>query len=78
MAILESIGGERECPCRRLVPRFKVSKRTISHHMKQLDQAGLTAEYLPRLTLGATAGLLASDPSALGDDTSIAMQSLRC
>ena len=41
MAILESIGGERECPCKRLVTRFKVSKGTISHHMKELDQAGL-------------------------------------
>jgi ArsR family transcriptional regulator len=43
MAILESIGGERECPCQHLVGRFKVSKGTISHHMKELSQAGLIA-----------------------------------
>jgi ArsR family transcriptional regulator len=41
MAILESIGGMRECPCQRLVNRFSVSKGTISHHMKELEQAGL-------------------------------------
>ena len=41
MAILESIGGKRECPCQHLVGRFKVSKGTISHHIKELDQAGL-------------------------------------
>jgi len=41
MAILESIGGTRECPCQRLVNRFSVSKGTISHHMKELAEAGL-------------------------------------
>ena len=44
MAILESIGGTRECPCQRLVNRFSVSKGTISHHIKELTQAGLIAE----------------------------------
>ena len=41
MQILESVGGMRECPCQRLVNRFSVSKGTISHHMKELEQAGL-------------------------------------
>ena len=44
MQILESIGGTRECPCQRLVSRFSVSKGTISHHIKELAQAGLIAE----------------------------------
>jgi ArsR family transcriptional regulator len=41
MQILSSIGGTKECPCQRLVNRFAVSKGTISHHMKELEQAGL-------------------------------------
>ena len=41
MEILESVGGTRECPCQRLVNRFSVSKGTISHHMKELELAGL-------------------------------------
>ena len=44
MQILESIGGTRECPCQRLVSRFAVSKGTISHHVKELIQAGLITE----------------------------------
>ena len=40
-ALLETIGGELECPYERLCRDFPVSKATISHHMKELVQAGL-------------------------------------
>lgn len=41
MALLEAIASERECPCRSLRERFPVSKGTISHHIKELVNAGL-------------------------------------
>jgi ArsR family transcriptional regulator len=40
-ALLETIAGERECPYEKLNREFPVSKATISHHMKELVQAGL-------------------------------------
>jgi DNA-binding transcriptional ArsR family regulator len=42
MALLESVACcSGECSCQSLVDRFPVSKGTISHHMKELIQAGL-------------------------------------
>ncbi|MDX2123192.1 MAG: metalloregulator ArsR/SmtB family transcription factor [Gemmatimonadota bacterium] len=41
MALLESIGSEREYSCQKLCEEFPVSKGTISHHMKELVRAGL-------------------------------------
>jgi ArsR family transcriptional regulator, arsenate/arsenite/antimonite-responsive transcriptional repressor len=41
MALLETIAGERACPCARLRDMFPVSKATISHHIKELVRAGL-------------------------------------
>jgi ArsR family transcriptional regulator, arsenate/arsenite/antimonite-responsive transcriptional repressor len=41
MALLETIAGEEECPCQRLLREFPVSKGTISHHIKELVRAGL-------------------------------------
>ena len=41
MALLETIAGERACPCTRLRDQFPVSKATISHHIKELVRAGL-------------------------------------
>ncbi len=41
MALLESIGSEREYSCQKLCVQFPVSKGTISHHMKELVRAGL-------------------------------------
>ncbi len=42
MALLEAIAGEdKECPCLRLREQFPVSKATISHHIKELNRAGL-------------------------------------
>ncbi|MGH7712258.1 MAG: ArsR/SmtB family transcription factor [Gemmatimonadaceae bacterium] len=40
-ALLETIAGENECPYEKLNRDFPVSKATISHHMKELVQAGL-------------------------------------
>jgi len=40
-ALLEAIAGSKECACQRLRQRFPVSKATISHHAKELMQAGL-------------------------------------
>ena len=40
-AILEAIGENRECPNQSLCHDFPVSKATVSHHLKELLQAGL-------------------------------------
>jgi len=40
-AMLEAIGTERECPNQTLCQDFPVSKATVSHHLKELIQAGL-------------------------------------
>jgi ArsR family transcriptional regulator len=40
-AMLEAIGANRECPNQALCAEFPVSKATISHHLKELVQAGL-------------------------------------
>ncbi len=40
-ALLETIGSGEECPYGRLCRDFPISKATISHHMKELVQAGL-------------------------------------
>jgi ArsR family transcriptional regulator len=40
-ALLEAIGANQECPYQRLCRDFPVSKATISHHLKELVQAGL-------------------------------------
>lgn len=45
MALLESIGSEREYSCQRLCQEFPVSKGTISHHMKELVRAGLVLSH---------------------------------
>ena len=40
-ALLETIGSEQFCPNAQLCQDFPVSKATISHHLKELVQAGL-------------------------------------
>lgn len=41
-AILERIaGGPGEVPCRALVQELPVSQATVSHHLKELAEAGL-------------------------------------
>ena len=41
-AVLEQIASaERDCPYSMLCQQFPVSKATISHHLKELVQAGL-------------------------------------
>jgi ArsR family transcriptional regulator len=39
--ILEMISGEAEVPCKHMVEAFPVSQATISHHLKELANAGL-------------------------------------
>ena len=39
--ILEMIAGCEELPCKRMVECFPVSQATISHHLKELTNAGL-------------------------------------
>jgi ArsR family transcriptional regulator, arsenate/arsenite/antimonite-responsive transcriptional repressor len=41
MALLEEIGSEREYACSKLCRVFPLSKGTVSHHMKELLNAGL-------------------------------------
>ncbi|MGH7675701.1 MAG: ArsR/SmtB family transcription factor [Gemmatimonadales bacterium] len=40
-ALLEAIATSAECPYQQLCQDFPVSKATISHHLKELVQAGL-------------------------------------
>src|SRR5215216_2085788 len=40
-ALLETIAAGKECPNQMLCRDFPVSKATISHHLKELVQAGL-------------------------------------
>ena len=40
-AMLEAIGEGRGCPNQTLCQHFPVSKATVSHHLKELVQAGL-------------------------------------
>ena len=40
-AMLEAIAGGEECPYQRLCCDFPVTKATVSHHMKELINAGL-------------------------------------
>ena len=40
-AVLEAIASSEDCPYRQLCQDFPVSKATISHHLKELVQAGL-------------------------------------
>ena len=40
-AMLEAIAAGKECPQQMLCQDFPVSKATISHHLKELLQAGL-------------------------------------
>ena len=40
-AVLEAIGASSECPFKSLCDDFPVSKATISHHVKELVQAGI-------------------------------------
>ncbi|MDQ2642855.1 MAG: helix-turn-helix domain-containing protein [Myxococcota bacterium] len=44
MALLESIGKERECPCQKLCSEAGVTKGTVSHHIRELVRAGLIEE----------------------------------
>jgi ArsR family transcriptional regulator len=44
MALLESIGGERECSCQKLCSVAGVTKGTVSHHVRELLRAGLIEE----------------------------------
>jgi ArsR family transcriptional regulator len=40
-ALLKTIAARHECPYQKLCSEFPVTKATISHHLKELVQAGL-------------------------------------
>jgi len=40
-AVLQAISEQTECPYQKLCDRFPITKATISHHLKELIQAGL-------------------------------------
>lgn len=40
-AILERIAASAELPCQSLCAEFPVSKATMSHHLRELENAGL-------------------------------------
>ena len=44
MALLESIGSEREYSCQKLCSVAGVTKGTVSHHVRELLEAGLIDE----------------------------------
>jgi ArsR family transcriptional regulator, arsenate/arsenite/antimonite-responsive transcriptional repressor len=44
MALLESIGSEREYSCQKLCSEAGVTKGTVSHHVRELLRAGLIDE----------------------------------
>lgn len=44
MALLESIGSEREYSCQKLCSQAGVTKGTVSHHVRELMHAGLIEE----------------------------------
>ena len=44
MALLESIGSEREYSCQKLCSEAGITKGTVSHHIRELLRAGLIAE----------------------------------
>lgn len=44
MALLESIGSQREYSCQKLCSEAGVSKGTVSHHVRELLRAGLICE----------------------------------
>lgn len=44
MALLESIGSQREFSCQQLCLESGVTKGTVSHHVRELLRAGLIAE----------------------------------
>lgn len=44
MALLESIGSEREYSCQKLCAESGVTKGTVSHHVRELVRAGLVEE----------------------------------
>jgi DNA-binding transcriptional ArsR family regulator len=44
MALLESIGSQREYSCQQLCEESGVTKGTVSHHVRELARAGLIME----------------------------------
>ena len=70
--ILEMIAGDDEVPCKRMVEEFPVSQATISHHLKELANAGLIEARREgqcghyRMRPGVLAGYLAEVQRRLG------------
>jgi ArsR family transcriptional regulator, arsenate/arsenite/antimonite-responsive transcriptional repressor len=44
MALLESISSEPEYSCQKLCQEAGVTKGTVSHHIRELERAGLISE----------------------------------